>query len=345
MFDICKFLWESITTVFSWTMEKPESPAAAAVDSALTAPAVADSALIAPAVADSALIASAVADPAPAAPAVADSALIAPAVAGPAPAAPASPAAPAAPGTDGTKETETVKAVSRKDTCRNIELMVPGQLFREENRNGVADTVRALDLPGDMYENLVHVFCSDAINDDCCRAGLQNLLTECGYLAYRPGQAGLPADRRQIVPACDHRIQAKEGRRIPGVSKLHQASENVNRSQTVTGLKYGAVGLLPGDSETGFVCAPVAVDIEYGFNGTVGWNCSDVTDESSNTRAVRKACLVSDTVGRDAVCAADSAFLSNGIINLVISHNNDSEHRFHVLTRASRNCSLFYYNK
>ncbi|WP_342478707.1 hypothetical protein NYE24_11450 [Paenibacillus sp. FSL H7-0350] len=42
--------------------------------------------------------------------------------------------------------------------------------------------------------------------------------------------------------------QTKDGRRMPGVKKLYQGSENVSKKDYIFGHLFGAIGILVGDS-------------------------------------------------------------------------------------------------
>ena len=241
----------------------------------------------------------------------------------------------------GEAEEVTIKAVSRRDTRNKLILGVLGGMIKSERNGGVADTIRALNLSGDYYENLLHAFHSDAVDLEACWRGLQDFVTKQGLLAYLPSQAELPEDQRDVILIVDHKVQPREGRRMAGVTKLHQASENVNKSDTVMGQLYGAVGVLLGNQELQYSAVPVYIDIEYGFNATASWACSDVKAETSTSRAVRQAIEVTKHIKRNTICTADTAFFTNINVLQIEQHNKASESKCHLLSRCKSSCVAY----
>lgn len=64
-----------------------------------------------------------------------------------------------------------------------------------------------------------------------------------GFLSYVQGMVVLVGDGMK---------QAKEARRMPGVKKLHQESENSSKADYIFGHLFGAVGILMGTLEKWF---------------------------------------------------------------------------------------------
>lgn len=68
--------------------------------------------------------------------------------------------------------------------------------------------------------------------------------------------------------------QSKEVRKMPGVKRLHQESENSSKAKYIFGHMFGAVGVLIGDISRMF-CVPLSMKIHDGIESIRQWNESD----------------------------------------------------------------------
>jgi hypothetical protein len=57
--------------------------------------------------------------------------------------------------------------------------------------------------------------------------------------------------------------QSKEGKKMPGVKRLHQESENSGKPEYIFGHMFGAIGILIGSMEKLF-CLPLSVTLQAG---------------------------------------------------------------------------------
>ncbi|WP_339218393.1 hypothetical protein [Paenibacillus sp. FSL H8-0332] len=74
----------------------------------------------------------------------------------------------------------------------------------------------------------------------------------------------------RVVLVGDGMKQAKEGRRMPGVKKLHQESENVSKDDYIFGHLFGAIGILVGDSQK-WSCLPLFINLQDSIQTILGW--------------------------------------------------------------------------
>ncbi len=77
----------------------------------------------------------------------------------------------------------------------------------------------------------------------------------------------------RVVLVGDGMKQAKEGRRMPGVKRLHQESENDAKGEYIFGHLFGAIGILVGDSRKWF-CLPLFMNLQDGVQTILGWKKS-----------------------------------------------------------------------
>ncbi|WP_218638936.1 hypothetical protein MHI37_19920 [Paenibacillus sp. FSL H8-0548] len=113
--------------------------------------------------------------------------------------------------------------------------------------------------------------------------------------------------QNRVVLVGDGMKQAKEGRRMPGVKKLHQESENVFKGDYIFGHLFGAIGILVGDSRKWF-CLPLFMNLQDGVQTILGWKKSkgevetpshvvQMIDRASRPRkvSVKRCCFWIDT--------------------------------------------------
>ena len=147
-------------------------------------------------------------------------------------------------------------ACSRNQTYIYLVLVLLGFTLRTDLA-GVTSFIRVLWLPPIMYQRLLHFFCySTALNLNLLLylwvQLVQKLFTPVTWNGY-------------IVYVADGIKIAKEGRKMPGVKKLHQSSENNSKAQYIMGHSLQAISQLA-KSPTGHVAAvPLIARIHEGL--------------------------------------------------------------------------------
>lgn len=124
------------------------------------------------------------------------------------------------------------------------------------DHHGVSSTIRWLRIRADFYETFLAFYRSSAVK-------LENILQHWQLQI---------ANRSPIRTSCGRRILigdgikvAKEAKRMPGVKKLHQDSENSGKAAWISGHHFGVVGMLAGNSEKSF-CVPLGAEIHEGVS-------------------------------------------------------------------------------
>jgi len=125
-------------------------------------------------------------------------------------------------------------ACSRSLTFVWMTLVLISLCCRSDNL-GVTSFVRVLNLRGDAYHRLLHLFHSKALDLD--------VLTSCWVrlclVLFRPFQLGT-----RLVCLADGIKAPKEGKRMPAVKLLHQESQNNTKPEYVMGHSFQALSLL-----------------------------------------------------------------------------------------------------
>ncbi|KAF6614393.1 hypothetical protein J2W97_004238 [Paenibacillus jamilae] len=132
---------------------------------------------------------------------------------------------------------------SRQATFEWFVVIVVGFMLRSDHL-GVTSVIRDLSLSGRCYEPLLHFFRSSAWSLPSLRQM---------WLQVVRRSAPLLVIQERVVLVGDGMKEAKEGRRMPGVKKLHQESENVSKGEYIFRHLFGAIGILVGIPENGSV--------------------------------------------------------------------------------------------
>lgn len=114
---------------------------------------------------------------------------------------------------------------SRQATFEWFVVLVVGFMLRSDHL-GMTSVIRDLSLNGRCYETLIHFFRSFGWSTSSLRQKWLQVVRQYAPLLVIQGRVILVGDGMK---------QAKEDRRIPGVKKLHQESENVSKSDYIFG--------------------------------------------------------------------------------------------------------------
>lgn len=144
---------------------------------------------------------------------------------------------------------------SRRRTFLWFVVCVAGLTLRSEHL-GVTSIVRALGLDAKYYDNLLDAFHSSAIKLDPLTA-----LWAQRVLALFPGVLRFNG---RVVLVGDGIKVPKQGRKMPAVKLLHQASESNTKAQYIMGHSFQAVSILAQAANSVFA-VPLAMRIHEGI--------------------------------------------------------------------------------
>ena len=139
--------------------------------------------------------------------------------------------------------------------------MVVGMMIRTD-KLGATSVIRALGLKP-SYEPLINYFRSEAWK-------LRNM--ENSWAAYvKRNVPDLIDIGGAAVLAGDSIKIAKEGKRIAGVKRIHQESENTSKPEYIYGQLFGCVGVLAEHSGKTY-CLPLACELQDGIKEIMSWD-------------------------------------------------------------------------
>jgi hypothetical protein len=129
------------------------------------------------------------------------------------------------------------------------------------DRLGVTSIVRALELEA-RYEALYKFFRSDAWELKALEQEWAGVVAASAPIMKFDGGAVLVGDGVK---------ESKEGKRMPGVKRLHQESENSSKAPSITGQMFGSVGVLAEGGGKTF-CMPLACEMQDGVKTILKWD-------------------------------------------------------------------------
>ncbi|WP_209440953.1 transposase [Paenibacillus maysiensis] len=216
---------------------------------------------------------------------------------------------------------------SRQATFEWFVVLVVGFMLRSDHL-GVTSVIRDFSLNGRCYETLLHFFRSSGWSTSSLRQKWLQVVRQHAPLLVIQGRVVLVGDGMK---------QAKEGRRMPGVKKLHQESENVSKGDYIFGHLFGAIGILVGDSRKWF-CLPLFMNLQDGIQAILGWkkSASEVETPSHVVQMIEQGFEAAKGFGQ-ALLLLDRYFLSVPALERLKACHLASETRMHLVTKAKSN--------
>lgn len=209
-------------------------------------------------------------------------------------------------------------------------VIIVGLMVRTDHL-GVTSIVRDLALDPRHYESIVHFFRSSAWSLEALRLAWQEAVHRAAPLQRVGGRVVLVGDGMK---------QAKEGRRMPGVKKLHQESENVSKGEYIFGHLFGAIGILAGTPQKWF-CLPLFMNLQDGVKTIFGWeDASEERQASHVVQMIDQAFAAARTFG-GALLLLDRYFLSIPALRRLAEGNRASDGRMHIVTKAKMNAVAY----
>lgn len=133
--------------------------------------------------------------------------------------------------------------------------------------------------------------------------------------------------------------QSKEGRRIPGVKKLFQESENSAKPQFIHGHMFGGLGILAGKSRR-WDCIPLSIRLHDGLQPASGWKGTAISCASHVVQMIEDAYKAAETFG-SFLPLLDRYFLSVPTLERLAALNKEGAVYMEAVTKAKRFCSAF----
>jgi hypothetical protein len=220
-------------------------------------------------------------------------------------------------------------AFSRRATHVWFVIVFVGFLVRNDTL-GVSSIIRALSLPPESYNCLLHFFHSTAWSIEGLMALWWSWLLQQN-VAYRL--------QGHLVLTGDHTKTPKDGRRIPAVTTLHQDSETASKPSFFRGHHWGCIGMLVRAGEKYF-STPLLASIQEGLDAF-----ADLGKERlpKTTCIVKMAQQVATAMGSSAYLVLDAYFAVGPVFATAAEKVNAAGDIIHILTRAKKNVVAYLF--
>lgn len=224
---------------------------------------------------------------------------------------------------------------SRKASFRWFVTITLGLMLRSD-KLGITSVIRDLALCPGCYGSMIHFFRSSSWSLENLRLRWFSAVKEFSPL-YKEGSFH--------VLVGDGVKQSKEGRRMPGVKKLFQESENSAKPEYIHGHMFGGLGILAGSTHN-WACIPLSIRIHDGLQAAREWKDASVSVPSAAAAASHVVQMVEDayhaalTFG-DSLLLLDRYFLTVPALERLHSLNSSGNVRMEIVTKAKKSCTAF----
>ena len=196
---------------------------------------------------------------------------------------------------------------------------------------GVTSIIRDLNLNPSLYETLVAFFHASSYTITAITWEWRRVVNSAGLL-FRDDE--LP------IMIVDGVKQSHEGKKIPGVKKLRQESENSSKASYIYGHHYGVLGVLIGNAKKLF-CTPLSAQIHNGVDIIRKWEDPSFESKSHVVQMIIDACNATKIFG-ESILLADRYFLSVPALQAWIDTGKESGNKLlSIVTRAKLSCVAY----
>ena len=218
----------------------------------------------------------------------------------------------------------------RKATFRWFVILVIAFILRDDHL-GVTSVIRTFVLDAPKYYGALHFFHSTAWATETLRQKWYRIVFESGKAVKVNGKTILAGDGVK---------QSKEGRRMPGVKKLHQESEDQSKAEYIFGHLFGAIGVLVGTAAH-TLCLPLKINIQDGLQEAASWENSSISSASHVVQMIENGYNAAKTFG-DSILLLDRYFLTvPGLRKMQVLNASEAGHHLEMVTKAKVNCIAY----
>lgn len=218
---------------------------------------------------------------------------------------------------------------SRKASFHWFVTITVGFMLRSD-KLGVTSVIRDLTLFPGRYLSMIHFFRASSWSLDTIRRRWFSAVKQYSPL-YMEGSFH--------VLVGDGVKQTKEGRRMPGVKKLFQESENSSKPEFIHGHMFSGLGIMAGNPGN-WACVPLSIRLHDGLQGACGWKGDSFPPASHVLKMVGDAYRAAQTFG-DCLLLLDRYFLTVPALKTLNALNRAGAVRLEIVTKAKKSCTAF----
>jgi hypothetical protein len=219
---------------------------------------------------------------------------------------------------------------SRKAAFKWFVVIIISMMIGTEH-SGVTSVIRELSLSSRYYESILNFFHASSWKIETIRDTWISLVKKNAPILEVEGYHVLAGDGVK---------HPKEAKKMPGVKKHHQESENVSKAEYIFGHLFGAVGVLAGGIGKMF-CIPLSASIQDGVNTIREWVKSDCAVYSHVEQVIHLAGECTNILGKS-IIVLDRLFLSVNALNFCRKYMDATgEWMLHIVTKAKKSAVAY----
>lgn len=208
-------------------------------------------------------------------------------------------------------------------------IVIIGLMVRTEHA-GVTSIIRDLCLEPSKYESFLLFFRANSWKLSVLVQRWQEIMASSGLL-FKEGT--------YVILIGDGTKEAKCGKKMPGVKKMHQESEDPTKAHYIFGHLYGSIGILIEKAGKMF-CTPVTISIQDGVSVIRKWEDKTYEEVSHVVQMIKDACLCTKTVG-DSILLLDRYYLSVPALRTLTAFLPVNR-TIHLITRAKKSATAYF---
>jgi hypothetical protein len=215
---------------------------------------------------------------------------------------------------------------SRKSTFCWFVVILTGLMVRSDHL-GITSIVRELSLTERAYPAMLHFFRSEGWQIESIRFIWIRIVSRTPVLIK---------ESERFILIGDGVKQAKEGRKMPGVKKLHQESDNSSKGEYIHGHLFGGLGILAGNGVK-YYSILLSVRLHEGIAALQKWRKGDDYEEESHVvKMIRDAARVVKILG-ESILLLDRLYLTIPMLTALVQTPG-----LCVVTMAKSNAVAYY---
>lgn len=215
------------------------------------------------------------------------------------------------------------KCFNRQAAFQWFVVIIVGFMIRTDTL-GVTSVIRDLAIAQESYTTMIHFFRSNAWNLNEVIATWSQIVKAIAPIYKEDGMTVLIGDGVK---------QSKEARKMPGVKKLHQESENSSKAEYIFGHMFGGVGVLIGTFSAKMFCIPLSMRIHDGVKTIRQWDDSDETEGSHIVQMIVNGFDAAEIMGKS-ILLLDRYFLSTTALIKLSELNKAKGMLLDIVTKA-----------
>ncbi|EHJ01994.1 hypothetical protein CDLVIII_5520 [Clostridium sp. DL-VIII] len=219
---------------------------------------------------------------------------------------------------------------SRQASFNWFVIIIIGLMLRSDSL-GLTSIIRDLNLSHSSYATMIHFFHSsswtlEAITNKWCE-----IIKSFAPIYKEDGVTILVGDGIKA---------SKEARKMPGVKKLHQESENSSKGEYIFGHMFGGIGILAGNSSKMF-CIPLLINLQDGIKTIRSWIQPEEQYESHIVQMIQNGFSITKTLGERSILLLDRYFLSVPALIALNKLNQENGSLLQIVTKAKKSCVAY----